>query len=169
MRIYRTGWVIGCVALVLIGVGPAGSMGTSMSVLVVVVLLSSPPVIGGLWRVLSSVPTLSPDQLTAIGCALGSTSVGYVGPPQTCDAPGLSDEQLCRQWRTSCRRLRDESGPVPDLTTVEQRQWYLDEFEHRNARGFVAWLASGAPENVLDYLNDGRHGLAIDWDELTRG
>ena len=56
----------------------------------------------------------------------------------------MNDATLCLAWRTSYVALQ---RPVPlaiRVRVVDRRQEFLDEFERRNARGFEAWLASGA-------------------------
>jgi hypothetical protein len=68
--------------------------------------------------------------------------------------------------------LQLQSSADDQIVVVAERQEYLDEFERRNPKGFVAWLASGAraPGNPLPYLMGTRYDSpTINWDELTRG
>lgn len=56
----------------------------------------------------------------------------------------MDNATLCLAWRTSFVALQQPLPPSTKLRVVERRQEFLDEFERRNARGFAAWLASGA-------------------------
>ena len=81
----------------------------------------------------------------------------------------LTDEQLCRRWRASCKSA--QLSGVQRLEAVTERQMCLDELERRNAGALAAWLASSpsAWGDPLPYLTGERVGAAtIDWDELTR-
>lgn len=62
------------------------------------------------------------------------------------DCSHLSNEALCRCWRTSFTALQhDSSTPTPDaLHLARTRERYLGELERRDPRGFARWLSSGA-------------------------
>ena len=60
-------------------------------------------------------------------------------PPESMD-----DATLCLAWRMSYVSLQRSLPLHVGLRIVERRQAFLDELERRNARGFSAWLASGA-------------------------
>jgi hypothetical protein len=89
-------------------------------------------------------------------------------PPVAPDA--LSDEALCRAWRTSFSALQRASSPMQRLRIVDERRAYLDEIERRSAHGMAAWLASGpraAGDPSRFVLGDSATGRApIDWDDL---
>ncbi|WP_405065109.1 hypothetical protein OG558_24395 [Kribbella sp. NBC_01510] len=82
----------------------------------------------------------------------------------------LSDDALCLAWRASFSALQRANSPVQRLRIVEERRAYLDEIEHRNARGMAAWLASGARaagDPTRFVLRDSTAGRApIDWNGL---
>ena len=60
-------------------------------------------------------------------------------------APESMDEaSLCLAWRKTYVALQRVCTQGSTLSVVQRRQELLDEFERRNARGFVAWLESGA-------------------------
>jgi hypothetical protein len=96
----------------------------------------------------------------------------YFRPLQSRPVAGLrelTDEQLCKRWRASCKAAQ-VSG-VLRLDALTERQMCLDELERRNAGALAAWLASGpsAWGDPLPYLAGERVGPpTIDWDELTR-
>jgi hypothetical protein len=77
---------------------------------------------------------------------------------------------LCLAWRASFSALQRANSPVQRLRIVEERRAYLDEIEHRNARGMAAWLASGARaagDPTRFVLGDSTAGRApIDWNGL---
>lgn len=56
----------------------------------------------------------------------------------------MNDAMLCFAWRTSFVALQQPVPLAVRMRVVDRRQEFLDEFERRNARGFEAWLASGA-------------------------
>lgn len=71
-------------------------------------------------------------------------SPSFLGPWIEQPLSSMNDATLCFAWRTSFVALQQ---PVPlaiRMSVVDRRQEFLDEFERRNARGFEAWLASGA-------------------------
>jgi hypothetical protein len=102
----------------------------------------------------ASVPQEEPDQTPS--------------PPVAADL--LDDEALCLAWRTSFSALQRAGTPEQRLRIVDERRAYLDEIEHRAARGLAAWLASGpraAGDPSRFVLGDGAAGRApIDWDTL---
>lgn len=105
-----------------------------------------------------------------------SATAPVVGPesdqaPKPHVAPdALSDEALCRAWRTSFSALQRASSPTQRLRIVDERRAYLDEIERRTAHGMSAWLASGpraAGDPSRFVLGDSAAGRApIDWDDL---
>jgi amino acid transporter len=191
MRAYRVLWLNICVSLGVVG----ALVAFAVSPAVVAFLFIASGVIGSLltmclvsryserggrggWlrrtfgRWLRSLPTPSPAQLDAVACAFG-----YASPESAhLRAPGLralTDEQVCKRWRTSYRASeRQQWSAVELIVAVAERQTYLDELERRNRHGFAAWLAASpeAAEDPLPYFIGNRvDSPAVDWDELTRG
>jgi hypothetical protein len=156
-------------------VGFAVLLGAGAFLLVALVVASSPYAVGSYSRWLKSGPHPSAAQVDALARALAYASPEYI-PVAWAPEPGeleqLTDEQLCQQWRASYMALQQRTSMAKTIETVAERQRYLDEFERRNARGFAAWLTSGAraPGNPLPYLIGSRlEHPTINWDELTRG
>lgn len=151
----------------------ASLLGPGVLLLAVGVLASSPYAVTTYRRWLSSVRAPWASQLDAVVRALAYASpesAQFHPLPQLRD---LTDEQLCNRWRTSYRATRRRSSAARLSADTAERQVYLDELEHRNARGFAAWLVAGpeAAENPLPYLTGDHFGAVppVDWDELTRG
>ena len=86
--------------------------------------------------------------LTASGAPAGSTSApesGIMSAGWMVRAPESMDEaSLCLAWRRTYVALQHVRTQRATLGVVQRRQELLDELERRNARGFAAWLASGA-------------------------
>jgi hypothetical protein len=59
-------------------------------------------------------------------------------------ARGLSNSELCREWRRSFVRLESARSFGDRCYVVALRQVYLDEMDRRSPTAFQAWLASGA-------------------------
>ena len=153
-------------------VGYASLLGPGVLLLATVVLAGSPYALKACGRWFRSVRTPSPAQLDAVARAFAYASPEFV----QFRAPGLrdlTDEQLCKRWRTSYRASqRQQSSTVKLIAAVAERQMFLDELERRNSVGFAAWLAAGpeAAEDPLPYLTgDPVDAPVVDWDELTRG
>lgn len=149
----------------------ASLLGPGGLLLAVGVLASSPYAVTTSSSWMRSVRAPSASQLDAVVRALAYASpesAQFQPPPER----ALTDEQLCKRWRASYRATRRRSSVARLSADAAERQVYLDELEHRNARGFAAWLASGpeAAEDPLPYLTgDHIHVPVVDWDELTRG
>ncbi|GAA2129188.1 hypothetical protein [Nocardioides bigeumensis] len=153
-------------------VGYASLLGPGVLLLATLVLAGSPHAVKACGRWFRSLRTPSTDQLDALARAFDYASHEFV----QFRAPGLrdlTDEQLCKRWRTSYRASqRQQSSAVKLIAAVAERQMFLDELERRNSVGFAAWLAAGpeAAEDPLPYLHgDSVDAPAVDWDELTRG
>lgn len=151
-------------------VGYASLVGLGVLLLAAAVLAGSPYAVKTSRGWLRSVRTPSSAQLDAVARAFAYANPDYVQfrQPALCD---LSDEQLCRRWRASCKTSQRRPSAVQLITISAERQMYLDELERRNAKGFAAWLASGPQsEDPLPYLTgDASPVSTVDWDELTRG
>lgn len=85
----------------------------------------------------------------------------------------LNDDELCLAWRASFSALQKASSRSEQLSVVEARREYIDEFERRNRPGLAAWLASGAraagdPSRFVVGGSGAGHS-AIDWDGLIHG
>jgi hypothetical protein len=153
-------------------VGYASLLGPGVLLLATVVLAGSPYAVTACSRRLRSVRAPSMAQLDAVARAFAYASPELV----QLRAPGLrdlTDEQLCKRWRTSYRgSQRQQSSTVKLIAAVAERQMFLDELERRNSVGFAAWLAA-CPEAAADplpYVSGHRiDAPAVDWDELTRG
>ena len=146
--------------------------GASGLFLVVLVLLSSPYAVRTYRRWMQATPNFSAAQLDTVLSSLAYASPDVTPYQLLSELRGLSDERLCQAWRASYKSLQEPSSAKEKIVVVEERQEYLDEFERRNPKGFVAWLASGAraPGNPLPYLMGTRYDSpSINWDELTRG
>lgn len=153
-------------------VGYASLLGPGVLLLATLVLAGSPYAVKACGRWFRSFRTPSTAQLDAVARAFAYSSPEFV----QFRAPGLrdlTDEQLCKRWRTSYRASqRQQSSAVKLIAAVAERQMFLDELERRNGVGFAAWLAAGpdAAEDPLPYLNGEQvEAPAVDWDELTRG
>jgi hypothetical protein len=153
-------------------VGYASLLGPGVLLLATVVLAGSPYAVKAYGRWFRSVRTPSTAQLDAVARAFAYASPELV----QLRAPGLrdlTDEQLCKHWRTSYRASRRQpSSTVKLIAAVAERQMFLDELERRNSVGFAVWLAAGpeAAEDPLPYLTGDRvDAPVVDWDELTRG
>jgi hypothetical protein len=147
-------------------------LGAGVFLLALLVLVSSPYVVGTFTRWLSSVPKPSAAQLNALARPFAYVSPEYVPFQLRSELGELTDEQLCHGWRASYVALQQRLSPVQVNAIVEERRSYLDELERRNANGFAAWLASGARAagNPLPYLVGSRVAHpTINWDELIRG
>jgi hypothetical protein len=153
-------------------VGYASLLGPGVLLLATVVLAGSPYAVKACGRWLRSLRTPSTAQLDAVARAFAYASPEFA-PYRTPELRYLTDEQLCKRWRTSYRASqRQRSSTVRLIAAVAERQMYLDELERRNSVGFAAWLAAGpeAAEDPLPYLNGTQvDAPAVDWDELTRG
>jgi hypothetical protein len=153
-------------------IGYASLLGPGALLLTTAVLAGSPYAVKASSRWIRSVRTPSATQLDAVARAFAYANPDYVefGRPEL---RNLTDEQLCRRWRTSYRASqRQQSSAVKLIAAVAERQMYLDELERRSSSGFAAWLAAGpeAAEDPLPYLNGDRvDAPVVDWDELTRG
>jgi len=153
-------------------VGFAVILGAGVFVLCLLVLISSPYAVAAYGRWLRSAPTPSSAQLDTLARGLAYASPDYVPIQPLPELRLLTDEQLCRRWRSSYVALQGPVSAARMMRTVEERQRCLDELERRNATGLAAWFASGARAagNPLPYITeDCSCRPAINWDELLRG
>jgi hypothetical protein len=153
-------------------VGHAVVLGAGVFALCLLALASSPPAVSAYGRWLRAAPTPSQAQLDAMARGLAYASPDYVPIQPIPELRLLTDEQLCRRWRSSYVALQSAVSAARMMRTVEERQRCLDELERRNATGLAAWLASGARAagNPLPYISeDCSCRPAINWDELLRG
>jgi hypothetical protein len=56
----------------------------------------------------------------------------------------VTDDDMCRAWRSSYTALSRTSDPAARLRAVEVRALILDELERRDHAGLSAWMDSGA-------------------------
>jgi hypothetical protein len=152
-------------------IGYASLLGPGVLLLAAAVLASSPYAVETSRRWLRSVRTPSAAQLDAVARAFAyaSPEAARLRAPELGD---LTDEQLCKRWRSSYRTSQRRSSAAKLIAAVAERRMYLDELERRNGSGFAAWLAAGpqAAEDPLPYLTGDHVDVpAVDWDELTRG
>jgi hypothetical protein len=149
-------------------------LGWGVLLLAAAVLAGSPPALHASTRCLRSVRRPSAAQLDAVASSLAFASPEsiYFRPLRFRPVGGLhelTDEQLCKRWRASCKEA--QLSGVQHLDALTERQMCLDELERRNAGALTAWLASGpsAWGDPRPYLTGERVGSpTIDWDELTR-
>ncbi len=169
LRLLALGWAVagtGGAAFI----GYASFLGPGVLLLAGAVLGGSPKAVEAVSRRLRSMRTPTADQLDAVARAFAYANPEYIqyGRPGLRD---LTDEQLCRRWRATCKSSQRRPSAAQLVALVGERQMYLDEIERRNSQGFAAWLASGPhAEDPLPYLSgDSDPGSTLDWDELTRG
>ena len=154
--------------------GYTSLLGWGTLLLAAAFVAGSPPALHICGRGLRSVRRPSAAQLDAVAnaLALASPESVYFRPLEYRRVTGLrdlTDEQLCRRWRASCKSA--QLSGVQRLEAVTERQMCLDELERRNAGALAAWFASSpsAWGDPLPYLTGERVGApTIDWDELTR-
>ncbi|ELB92749.1 hypothetical protein Rwratislav_12393 [Rhodococcus wratislaviensis IFP 2016] len=123
-------------------VGLIALSGAAAVPLVLVLTVTARPVARRLRRwpplaqLLTPKPSAScdPDVLTAPG--------SLPAPPPACAE--LSDDALCRGWRTSFAKLQNTASVTDRLRLARIRQQYLDEIERRDPQGFAAWFTTGA-------------------------
>ncbi len=180
-RIYRIVW-----SGVVVPLGTAGFIAAVLlsapvlaAVLVLAIVGTSPRVVRRSLRWWEAPPPTSAatrlDGFTqAFAAAFPEFAILPGTPPAapSTDLALMTDEQLCRQWRTSCTLVQEAASARQLGRVLQTRQRYLDELERRNEAGFGAWLASGAraESDPLPYLRGERAvGSAIDWNELTSG
>jgi hypothetical protein len=111
----------GGAAVITLALGLAAVLGASALWLVILLGLTSPPVVqwcSGMW-------------------GLGTV-------PGRRDVPDRSTADLCRQWRDSYEALRHARTDAQRLRIVMERQRCLDELDRRDPEGLQAWLASAA-------------------------
>jgi hypothetical protein len=88
------------------------------------------------------------EKAIATDAATDTTAVSAVPPPAEERRPPVltewSTEQLCWAWRCSFVRLQRSSEACTGVSVAQQRQFYLDELERRDPRGFSAWMTGGA-------------------------
>ncbi|HET6653212.1 MAG TPA: hypothetical protein VFH10_11270 [Nocardioides sp.] len=179
-RIYRIVWsgvvvplcTVGFIAAVLL-LAPVVA-----AVLALAVVGTSPRVVRSSLRWCETAPPTSASRLDGFSQAFAAAFPEFAilpgtPPPATPpDLPAMTDEQLCRQWRTSSTLVQEAASARQLSRVLQTRQLYLDELERRNQAGFDARLASGAraESDPLPYLRGERAtGSAIDWNELTSG
>ena len=114
----RAGLLGGLLVWVLMGVlrviGPAGVP------LVLVLLVTSPPVLRWCGRILH-----------------GPAPESHLRPPDA-----MSDAELCQEWRRSLAALQSATTPASRMSVVAMRARYLDELERRAGPRFHTWLES---------------------------
>lgn len=64
----------------------------------------------------------------------------------------VTDEQLCRMWDESTRRLPQTTGWHALQTLAELRRRLLDELERRHPRAFTRWLECPEPAQMRRHL-----------------
>jgi len=117
--------------------------------------LSSPWVVERLerWRKAEASGPVGPRAVAGYGPLPDSTldtSTLTVTPVQVgldemrATARGLTNSELCREWRRSFVRLQSARSFPDRCYVVALRQVYLDEMDRRCPTAFQAWLASGA-------------------------
>jgi hypothetical protein len=123
-------------------IGYASLLGPGVLLLAAAVLAASPSAVETSSRWLRSVRTPTAAQLDAVARAFAyaSPEAARLRAPELHD---LTDEQLCKRWRTSYRTSQRRSSAVTLIAAVAERRMYLDELERRNTSGFAAWLAAG--------------------------
>jgi hypothetical protein len=155
--------------------GYSSLFGGWVLLLAAAVMAGSPRVAQVLARCLRSLGRPSAAPFGPLASALAFAPSGFVHFAAVQVRPlgelsGLSDEQLCKRWRVSCKEV--QLYGVQGLDAVDERQLCLDEIERRNAGALAGWLASGpsAWGDPLPYLTGERVGPpTINWDELTPG
>ena len=110
--------------------------------LVLVLTVTAEPVARRLRRWPPLAQLLSPQP--SASCDPDETSVpgSLPEPPPRCEE--LSDDALCRGWRTSFAELQNARSVTDRLRLARIRQQYLDEIERRDPQGFAAWFTTGA-------------------------
>lgn len=153
-----------CVATVTISTAVAGAIIPGGVLLLVLMMgVTCPPVIavfrrGTVARRRAPMERARPERGTPTPAATAGET--QPGPRE------MTDDELCLAWRGSYWSLREARNSGEKLTVVLQRESFLEELELRHAKGFEAWLASGAhaaegPERFLDDAGDeGRSGAA---------
>jgi hypothetical protein len=154
------------------------ALGAHFFVVVLLLTVSSPPMLGRCLRWLHSAPWPSAEQFGAAMTAAAWASPGCA--PMVSDAPSesarlagalqrLSDEELCQRWQRSCGELAAQSSVIARIGAVEERRGLLEELERRNPAGYVAWIISEAPRSatLLGHLSDMSGAPPrIDWDAM---
>jgi hypothetical protein len=77
-------------------------------------------------------------ELAEVEAELGRTAQVFAFPGS------LTDEQLCRAWRTSYTALQRVQGTAERAQLAEARSGYLNELELRAPSNFALWMANGA-------------------------
>lgn len=145
-------------------------MGAAAIIVALVVVASSPWVVGASRRWLRTVPSPLDWPLDSVLWALsysGPAHVPFQPPPG--GQPVSDDQLLCQAWSASYRELEATTSRRRAMRIVEERSEYLDELERRNPAALAAWLASAATaaDSPPTYLSEARvDPSAIDWDEL---
>jgi hypothetical protein len=136
--------LIGAATTCAIG-GFAVLWGAPVLLLMLVVVVTSPGFVGGYVRWLNSPASPPATQIDSWDRVVVCPSSEWVPPAKPDTSPELchlTNLQLCRARRASHGALKSPSSVTLLMTTVTQRQQYLDELERRNASGFAAWLSS---------------------------
>jgi hypothetical protein len=77
--------------------------------------------------------------------ALAEVEAELASPTQLFALPGsLTDEQLCRAWRTSYTALQRVQSTAQRAYLAEARSGYLNELQLRSPSSFARWMADGA-------------------------
>ena len=135
-----------CGGIMVVTVGLLLALGPAATVVVAVLLLTSPFTRDGVRRVLSRRPG-RPAPVTALGAMPSAPSQAPRALP---DDPGftipdqMTVADLCQAWRSSYVALERVTSPESRLRVVMMRAIYLDELERRAAPAMQAWLHSGA-------------------------
>lgn len=102
--------------------------------------------------------------IEAMACA-GNDWAGMSAAGSLC---WCTDERLCELWAESTCALEAATSPQARSLLVETREGYLQEMEHRNPSGVMAWMvddaAAGDPLGFL--VERGHPAPVVDWDQL---
>jgi hypothetical protein len=114
---------------------------------VVLLVLTSPPVIRLVCRQARQEPPVSPQVSPQFSADAPTRPAAPASDPDA-SSPGdilaLDDDQVCRLWRRTFWELQSEPTVDERLRLVAVRQWCLDELDRRNTAALHAWLSSGA-------------------------
>ncbi|WP_043823966.1 hypothetical protein [Rhodococcus opacus] len=122
-------------------VGLIALSGAAAVPLVLVLTVTAGPVARRLRRWPPLAQLLSP-QPAALSDPDEASAPGSLPTPPSCAE--LSDDALCRGWRTSFAELQNATSVTDRLQLARIRRQYLDEIERRDPQGFAAWFTSGA-------------------------
>lgn len=122
-------------------VGLIALSGAAAVPLVLVLTVTARPVSRRLRRWPPVAQLLSPRPAALCDPDEASAPSSLPAPP-SCEE--LSDDALCRGWRTSFAELQNARSVTDRLQLARIRQQYLDEIERRDPQGFTKWFDTGA-------------------------